>query len=117
MPATFDVQRVGLGVDDPQFSQFPADGLADVLEQSWGRLGKTRGLRKGSRDGELRSQTPVRVLAGRDVTDDGRVNMFVVFVVLAERKLDFDLLAGFVDSINFDNGTFPAAPRLIDMLL
>src|SRR5215471_22765 len=115
MPAAFDVQRVGLGIDDPQFAQFPADRLADVLEQSWRRVGKTRGLRKSSRDGELRSQTPVRVLAGRNVTDDTRVNMFVVLVVLTERKFDLNLLAGFMNSVYFDNGAFPA-PRLGDVL-
>src|SRR5215475_6856927 len=115
MPTAFNVQRIGLGVDDPQFSQFPADGLADVLEQSWGRLGKTRGLRKSSRDGELRSQTPVRVLAGRNVTDDTRVNMFVVLVLLTERKFDLNLLAGFMNSVDFDDGAFPA-PRLSDVL-
>src|SRR5215475_7339815 len=115
MPAAFDVQSIGLGIDDPQFTQFPADSLADVLEQSWRRLGKTRGLRKSPGDGELRSQTPVRVLAGRNVTDDTRVNMFVVLVVLAERKLDLNPLAGFVNSVDFDNGAFPA-PRLGDVL-
>src|SRR5215467_795189 len=112
MPAAFDMQSIGLGIDDPQFAQFPADSLADVLEQSRRRLRKTRGLRKSPRNGELRSETTVRVLAGRNVTDDTRVNMFVVFVVLAERKLDFDLLAGSVDSIDFDNGAFAAAPSL-----
>src|SRR5215831_18643464 len=115
MPAAFDVQRVGLGIDDPQFAQFPADSLADVLEQSWRRLRKTRGLRKSPRNGELRSQTTVRILAGRNVTDDTRVNMFVVLVVLAERKLDLNLLAGFVNSVYFDSGAF-AAPRFIDLL-
>src|SRR5215471_16650661 len=115
MPAAFDMQSIGLGIDDPQFAQFPADSLADVLEQSRRRLRKTRGLRKSPRNGELRSETTVRVLAGRNVTDDTRVNMFVVLVVLAERKLDLNLLAGFVNSVYFDSCGF-SAPRLIDLL-
>src|SRR5215475_10510894 len=41
--------------------------------------------------------------------------MFVVLVVLAERKLDLNLFAGFVNSGYFDSGAFPA-PRLIDLL-